>query len=107
MSCWSPSTLQYPALSTRQRVLPQGESSIPDAHARARDPGQLDRARKSLVTLGVIVLEANLQLDRLVDVSLLLVVRVLEQFLDIGAHSGCESLAFEVDDDSAFGTYRL
>ena len=60
-----------------------------DGHARARHFGQLDSAGESLVTLGIIVLEANLELDGLEEVALLLVVGVVEEGLHVGAHSGC------------------
>ena len=43
-----------------------------DSHAGARDTGQLDGAGETLVTLGVIVLEADLELDGLEEVALLL-----------------------------------
>lgn len=43
-----------------------------DAHVGARDRGQLDGARETLVTLRVIVLEADLELDSLEEVPLLL-----------------------------------
>ena len=64
------------------------ERNAPNVHARARDLGQLDRARETLVTLRVIVLEPDLELDRLKEVALLLVVGVIEQFLHVRAHSG-------------------
>ena len=47
---------------------------IPDAHARARDLWQLDGSRETLVTLRVIVLQANLKFDSLEEVSLLFIV---------------------------------
>ena len=61
---------------------------VPDAHAGARDGGQLDGARETLVTLGIIVLEADLEFDGFEEVSLLLVEGVVEKLLDILAHSG-------------------
>ena len=64
-------------------------SNPPDRHPRPRHPRQLDSARETLVTLRVIVLEADLQLDRLEEVALLLVVRVVEELLYVLAHSGC------------------
>lgn len=63
-------------------------SNAPDAHARARDGRQLDGARETLVTLGVIVLQTDLELNGLEEVTLLLVERVVEKLLDILAHSG-------------------
>lgn len=51
---------------------------IPDAHSRAGDPGKFDSSGETLVTLRIIVLEADLQLDGLEEVSLLLVEGVVE-----------------------------
>ena len=62
--------------------------NTPDGHARARNAGQLDGTRETLVTLGVIILQTNLQLNGLKEVTLLLVERVVEQLIDILAHSG-------------------
>ena len=45
-----------------------------DGHARAGDMGELDGARETLVALGVVVLETNLELDGLDKVALLLAV---------------------------------
>ena len=67
--------------------IPRSEK-IPDAHSRPRDPWQLDGARETLITLGVIVLETNLQLDSLQEISLLLIERIIEKGLHIRAHSG-------------------
>ena len=60
-----------------------------DGHVRARDLGQLDGAAETLVTLRVIVLEADLEFDGLEEVSLLLIKRVLKHCLHVLAHSGC------------------
>jgi hypothetical protein len=49
-----------------------------DGHARARDSGQLDGAGETLVTLRVIVLEADLEFDGLEEVALLGVLGVIE-----------------------------
>lgn len=43
-----------------------------DLHLRARDVGQLDRATETLVLLRIIVLEANLELDGLGELPVLL-----------------------------------
>lgn len=51
---------------------------VPDGHARARDGWQLDGTGETLVTLRVIVLEADLEFDGLEEVSLLLVQRVVK-----------------------------
>ena len=41
-----------------------------DAHSRAGNGGQLDGAGETLVTLGIIVLQADLELDGLEEISL-------------------------------------
>jgi len=68
-----------------------------DAHARARDARELDGARETLVTLRVIVLEADLELDGLEEVALLLFVGVLEEGLDVRTHTSDRD--FRHDDD--------
>lgn len=62
---------------------------VPDAHVRTGDDRQTDGSGETLVTLGVIVLETDLELDGLEEVSLLRLERVLEELLDVGTHSGC------------------
>jgi hypothetical protein len=62
---------------------------IPDAHTRAGNNGQTDGSRETLITLGIIVLEANLEFDGFEEVSLLGLERVFEKLLDVGTHSGC------------------
>jgi hypothetical protein len=62
---------------------------IPDAHTRARNNRQTDGSRETLVTLGIIVLEADLEFDGFEEVSLLGLERVFEKLLDVGTHSGC------------------
>ena len=66
-----------------------------DAHAGARHFGQLDGTGETLVALGVIVLEADLELDGFEEVPLLLVEGIVEEGLHIGAHSGCGDLVVE------------
>lgn len=66
----------------------EGRKNTPDGHSGTGNAGKLDGARETLVTLGVIVLQADLQLDGLEEVPLLLIERVVEQLLDILAHSG-------------------
>lgn len=63
--------------------------NAPDSHVGTGDAGQLDGARETLITLGVIVLQTDLKLNGLEEVTLLLVERVFEQGLDILPHSGC------------------
>jgi len=62
--------------------------NAPDSHAGTRNARELDGARETLVSLRIIVLEADLELDGLQEVSLLGLVRVLEQLLHVRAHSG-------------------
>ena len=49
-----------------------------DGHAGAGDGGKLDGARETLVTLGIIVLQADLKFDGLEEIALLGVLRVIE-----------------------------
>ena len=64
---------------------------VPDAHVGTRNSRELDGTRETLVTLGVVVLQTDLKLDGLEEVTLLLILRVVEQLLDVLAHSGCSS----------------
>lgn len=52
-----------------------GISKNADVHAGTGDVGELDGSRETLVPLGVVVLEANLQLDRFDEVALFLAIR--------------------------------
>ena len=54
-----------------------------DGHVGAGHRGQLDGAGETLVALGVVVLEADLELHRLEEVALLGLVGVLQQALDL------------------------
>lgn len=45
----------------------------------------------------VIVLEADLKLDGLEEITLLLVEGVIEQLLDLGTHSGCRRVSIPLD----------
>ena len=69
---------------------------IPDAHVWAGNDWETDGSGETLVTLGIIVLEADLELDSLEEVSLLGLERVLKKTLYVGTHSGYEAnmLAF-------------
>ena len=60
---------------------------IPDAHVGTGDRRQLDGARETLVTLRVIVLEADLELDGLDKVAPLLAVGGGEEVLDGAPHA--------------------
>ena len=83
--------------------------NIPDGHVWARDNWELDGARETLVTLRVIVLQADLELDGLLrfvlamrclrpdvavsdsyleEVPLLGFVGVLKELLDVSTHTG-------------------
>ena len=63
------------------------DCSLPDGHSWARDGWELDGARETLVPLGVVVLETNLQLDRLHEVSSLLAVSTGEELLNRAPHA--------------------
>jgi hypothetical protein len=54
-----------------------------DGHVGAGDGGQLDGAGETLVTLGVIVLQADLELNGLKEVALLGLVGVLQELGDL------------------------
>lgn len=81
---FSPSV--YPLSIRTERV---DGLNAPDGHVGTRDGRQTDGTGETLVTLGVVVLQTDLKLDGLEEVSLLLILRVVEQLLDILAHSGC------------------
>ena len=59
-----------------------------DGHVGAGDRGELDGARETLVTLRVIVLEADLELDGLEKVALLGLGRVLQELVALSADVG-------------------
>lgn len=63
-----------------------------DGHVRAGDLGELDGAGETLVTLRVVVLEADLELDGLEEVALLLLIAVLEQLLHVLTHASDRDL---------------
>jgi hypothetical protein len=66
---------------------------VPDGHVWSGDNRKAHGSRETLVTLGIIVLEADLELDSLEEVPLLRLQRVLEEFLDVGTHSGCGEIS--------------
>jgi hypothetical protein len=66
----------------------QNREDVPDRHARTRNARQLDGAGETFVTLRIIVLQANLELDGLKEIPLFLVLRVVQKLLNILAHSG-------------------
>jgi len=59
-----------------------------DAHVWARNLGKADGSRETLVTLRVIVLEADLELDSLEEVALLGLEGVFQELFDVATHSG-------------------
>jgi hypothetical protein len=59
-----------------------------NAHARTGKGGELDGSGETLVTLGVVVLEADLEFDGLEEVPLLGLVGVLEELLNVRANAG-------------------
>lgn len=62
---------------------------LPDGHAGSGDLGELHSPGETLVTLGIVVLEADLELDRFEEVAFFLIVGVVQQLLDITTDSGC------------------
>lgn len=62
---------------------------VPDGHVGAGDSGQLDGARETLVTLRVIVLQTDLELDGLEEVTLLSLVGVLQELGDLRPDISC------------------
>jgi hypothetical protein len=90
ISCWSPRIL----FSCQPKLLHCNPAcvsikDVPDAHAGAGNDWQTDGSGETLVTLGIIVLEADLEFDGFEEVPLLGFERVLEETLDVGTHSGC------------------
>lgn len=63
--------------------------NVPDAHSWSWNNWQTDGSGETLVTLRIIVLEADLEFDSFEEVSLLGLERVFEELLDVGSHSGC------------------
>ena len=72
---------------------------VPDAHAWAGDNRETNGSGETLVTLGIVVLEADLEFDGFEEVSLLGFERVSQQLLDLGTHSGCGKLSVDVRGD--------
>jgi hypothetical protein len=79
------SRLQAQVLGTIEIVLVTNDAN---AHTRARNVGKADGAGETLVTLRVIVLQTDLELDGLEEVTLLGVLGVVQKLLDILTHSG-------------------
>ena len=52
-----------------------------------RQTDVLDGSRETLVTLGIVVLETDLELNRLNELALLLAVRIGQEFLDGASHA--------------------
>lgn len=60
------------------QITMQDRSHVPNGHARAGNLGELNSARETFISLGVVILEADLELDGLEKLSLLLVGGVFE-----------------------------
>lgn len=63
---------------------------VPDAHVWAWDLWKTDGSRETLISLWVVVLETDLELDGLQEVTLLGLEGVVQELLNVGAHSGCK-----------------
>jgi len=63
--------------------------NVPDGHVRAGDDWETDGSGETLVTLGIIVLEADLEFDSLEEVALLCLKGILQELCNVGTHSGC------------------
>ena len=64
----------------------------PDGHPGTGHSWKFDRAAEPLVSLGIIVLEADLEFDGLEEVSLLRFDGIFKELLDVRAHSGDSDL---------------
>lgn len=81
---------------------------VPDGHVWAWNLWEADGSRETLISLWVVVLETNLELDGLQEVTLLGLEGVVQELLNVGTHSGCreESLAgrsFRLSRSAEFG----
>lgn len=61
---------------------------LPDGHVGSWDLRELHGSGETLITLGIVVLEADLELDGLEEVALFLIVGVVQQLLDVTTDSG-------------------
>lgn len=80
------------AIIISAQVLPPflfGFADVPDAHSRAGNDRKADGSGETLITLRIIVLEADLEFDGFEEVTLLGLERILKELLDVGTHSGC------------------
>ena len=66
-----------------------------EGHIGSGNGGEFDGAAETLVTLGIVVLEADLEFDGLEEVALLLFERVVQEFLDFLARGGCQCIVDE------------
>lgn len=68
----------------------------PNAHVWTWDLRKTDGSRETLVTLRIIVLETDLELDGLEEVALLGLQRVVQELLDVGTYTGNGNLRHDV-----------
>lgn len=79
-------------------VVPRGGGvrlgwGLPDGHVGPGDLWELHGSGETLITLRVVVLEADLELDGLEEVAFLLIVGVVQQLLDVTTDSGCRAVS--------------
>lgn len=74
---------------------------VPDGHVWAWNLWEADGSRETLISLWVVVLETNLELDGLQEVTLLGLEGVVQELLNVGTHSGCK------EESSASGSFGL
>jgi hypothetical protein len=77
--------------------------SIPDGHVWAGNDRETNGSGETLVTLRIIVLEADLELDGFEEISLLGLRGVLKELLDVGTHSRCGKLSASFTARRIFG----
>jgi hypothetical protein len=63
--------------------------NVPDGHARSGNDWETDGSGETLITLRIIVLEADLEFDGFEEVSLLGLRGVFEEGLNVGTNTGC------------------
>lgn len=73
--------------STLSTITVNGITENTDGHVGTGNSGQLDSTTETLITLGVVVLQTNLELDGLKEVTLLLI-RVSKDLTDLLTYAG-------------------